>query len=253
MTEPRRWPANRVLREMRAQCGLPDGAMAERVGGVAGLSYRDSGLLRRLVIYPQPFAGGRLDWRVETCAEAVQPPQAGLWTWYEPAPELVLPAGEEPRRNFHGYAWPVTGRGMDPELIRDVTRFARLMLWFLADTRDLGALMLHRVGEGGNWVTRGHVRGHVVGAMAARVAGAVMLARAAGQPELEQAARALVASADARGRDVRYWAAQFREWSPADISDLEAIEDTPKYSPEDLRREFGRYLSPQSHRTDETL
>jgi hypothetical protein len=239
---PRRWPADRVLREVRAECGIPDGATAERVGALAGLSYRDNGLLRRLVIYPQSFTKGRLSWRVEACAEAVQPPQAGLWTWYEPASGLVFPVGEEPRRNFHGYAWPVTGGGLDPEFIRDMTRFARPMLWFLADTHDLGALMLHRDGDGSNWATRGDVRGHVVGAVAARVAGAVMLARATGQPKLEHAARALVASGDARGRDVRYWAAQFREWSPVDISDLEAIGDVPKYSPEELRREFARYL-----------
>jgi hypothetical protein len=244
VSEPRRWPADRVLRQVRAECGLPDGATAERAGALAGLGYRDNGLLRRLVIYPQPFAKGRLSWRVEACAEAVQSPQAALWTWYEPAPELVLPADQEPRRNFHGYAWPVTGGGLDPELIRDMTRFVRVMLWFLADTRDLGTLMLHRDGDGANWATRGDVRGHVVGAVAARVAGAVMLARATGQPELEDAARALVAPGDARGRDVRYWAAQFREWSPVDISDLEAIEDVPKYSPEEIRREFARYFSP---------
>ena len=43
-------------------------------------------------------------------------------------------------------------------------------------------------------------------------------------------------------RDVRYWAEQFRERSPVDISDLEAIEDIPKYCPEEIRREFARYF-----------
>jgi hypothetical protein len=239
---PRRWPADRVLREVRVACGLPDGATAERVGGLAGLSYRDNGLLRRLVIYPQPFAGGHLSWRIEVCAEAVQPPKATLWAWFEPAQGLVLPAGEEPLRNFHGYVWPVTGGGLDPELARDVGRFGRPMLWFLADTRDLGALMLRRDPEDGNRATRGDVRGYVVGALEARVVGAVMLARATGQPELEDAARAVVASADARGSDVRYWAALDREWSPVDISDLEAIVDVPRYSPEEIRREFARFF-----------
>jgi hypothetical protein len=55
---PRRWPADRVLREVRAACGLPDGANAERLMTLAGLSYRDNGLLRRLVIYPQGFTAG---------------------------------------------------------------------------------------------------------------------------------------------------------------------------------------------------
>jgi hypothetical protein len=43
----------------------------------------------------------------------------------------------------------------------------------------------------------------------------------------QDAARALVASGDARGADVRYWAALDREWSPVDISDLEAIVGVP--------------------------
>jgi hypothetical protein len=37
-----------------------------------------------------------------------------------------------------------------------------------------------------------------------------------------------------RGRDVQYWAAQFRVWSPADISDLEAIADVPEHSPGEI-------------------
>jgi hypothetical protein len=82
--------------------------------------------------------------------------------------------------------------------------------------------MLHRDADGSNRATRGDVRAHVVGAAAARAVGAVMLARANGQPELEHKARALVASGDVRSRDVRYWAEQFRERSPVDISDLEA-------------------------------
>jgi hypothetical protein len=245
MTGPaRRWPADRVLRNLRAECGLPDDATIERIGGQAGLSYRDNQLLRRLVIEPQPFTAGRLSWRVGACAEAAQPPQAGLWAWCEPGPGLDWPDGAEPRRNFHGYRWPVTGGGLDPELIRDVTRFAEQMLWFLADPRDLGLLMLHRGGDGGSGLIRGEVRGHVMGALAARVVGAVMLARVTGQPELEAAARALVASGEARGRDVRYWAALDREWSPVDISDLETIEDVPKYSSEEIRREFARHFPP---------
>jgi hypothetical protein len=172
----------------------------------------------------------------------VQPPQAGLWTWHDPDPGLDLPDGAKPRRNFHGYGRPVTGGGLGPELIRDVTRFAGRMLWSVADTRDLGALMLYRSGDGGNRVIRGDVRGHVVGALAARVVGAVMLARVTGQPELECSARALVASGDPRVRDVRYWAALAREWSPVDISDLETIEDVPKYSSEEIRREFARHF-----------
>jgi hypothetical protein len=71
-----------------------------------------------------------------------------------------------------------------------------------------------------------------------------MLARATGQPELEDAARALVASGDARGRDVQYWAALERTWSPVDISDLETTAHVPKYSPEQIRREFARYFRP---------
>lgn len=132
----------------------------------------------------------------------------------------------------------MTGGGLDPDLVRDIARFSGPMLWFLADNRDLGTLMLHQ----GPGVTQGDVCGHVVGALAAHVTGAVMLARATGQPELEDAARAIVASGDARGRDVRYWAVQDRTWSPVDISDLEEIADVPKYSPEEIRQEFARYF-----------
>ena len=241
MSAPRRWAADRVLRQIREACSLPEGATAERLNGLAGLSYRDNGLLRRLVIDPHRFAGGGLDWRVWVCAEAVQPATVGLWAWFEPAQGLVSPAGQEPRRNFQGYAWPVTGGGLDPDLVRDIARFARPMLWFLADTRDLGALMLQQ----GPGLTRSDVRGHVMGALAARVCGAVILARATGQPELEDAARALVASGDARGRDVKYWAALDGAWSPVDISDLEQITDVPRYSPEEIRQEFARYFPPQ--------
>ena len=227
-----------MLRQVRQACDLPDGATAERVRGLAGLSYRDNGLLRRLVITPRPFAAGRLNWLVEVCAEAVQPPEYGLWARFAPAEGLVSQPGEEPRRNFHDYAWPVTGGKLDPDLVRDVTRFAKPMLWFLADTRDLGALMLHP----GPPVTRGDVGGYVQGALAARVVGGVMLARATGQPEVEDKARELVASGDVRGKDVQHWAALERAWSPVDISDLETIADVPKYSPEDIRREFARYF-----------
>jgi hypothetical protein len=70
-----------------------------------------------------------------------------------------------------------------------------------------------------------------------------MLARVTGQPDLEDAARALIASGDASGRDVQYWAALDRAWSPVEISDLEEISDAPKDSPEESRREFARYFA----------
>jgi hypothetical protein len=240
-----RWPADRVLHALQAECGLPDGGRVERVGGQAGLSYRDNGLLRRIVISPQAFTAGRLDWQVIVCAEALQPGGGmwpGMWTVYEPAPGLASPAGGEPRQRFQAYPWPVAGGSLDPELVRDVARFARRMLWFLADARDLGALMLGRDAAAGGWVTRGEVRGQFMGGAAAGVVGAIILARTTGQPELEQTARDLVASAEVRGRDVRSRAQAHREWAPVDISDLEAIEDVPKYSGEEIRREFARYF-----------
>jgi hypothetical protein len=205
-------------------------------GALAGWSYRDNGLLR-LVIDPQRFRGGMLDWRVAVCAEALQPPKGAYWATFAPVPGATAADRQEPRRNFTGYAWPVTGAGLDPRLVSDVGRFAEPMLWFPANARDLGELMLQRTG-----LTRGDVHAQVTGAPAARAVGAVMLARGAARPELEEAARSLVASREDRGRDVTYWAGAERDWSPVDISDLEEIPDIPKYSPEEIRREFARYF-----------
>jgi hypothetical protein len=223
MSRPRRWPPARVAGALREECGLPDGASVERVGPLTCLCYRDNGLLRRLDIAPQQFTAGTLSWRVSVCAEAVRQETRALWTEYEPAPGLAFPVSEEPLRRFTGYPWPDSGAGLDPRLVRDAARFARPMLWFLADTRDLGTMLLHRNETGDAWITRGEVRGHRLGEGAAGAAGAVMLARATGNARLEAAALAKVASGEVSGLKVRYWAEQYREWSPVDISDLEHL------------------------------
>jgi hypothetical protein len=100
---------------------------------------------------------------------------------------------------------------------------------------------------------RGDVHAQVTGAPAARAVGAVMLARVTAQPELEEAAWSLVASREVRGRDVTYWAGVERDWSPVDISDLEEIPDIPKYSPEEIRREFARYFPDDAATAEDVL
>ncbi|KAK1828579.1 hypothetical protein QBC39DRAFT_436336 [Podospora conica] len=44
--------------------------------------------------------------------------------------------------NWTDYPWPVTGEGLDPDLIEDVRRFPPIMLWFLHDRYDLGLMLL---------------------------------------------------------------------------------------------------------------
>jgi hypothetical protein len=114
---------------VQAEAGLPEGGTIERAGPLTCLVYRDNGLLRRLELYPA-ISPGLLQWQIGVCDDAVRSPTAALWTHYKPVPGLAFAAGEEPRRNFTGYRWPVSGTALDPQFLRDVARFAR---YFPAD------------------------------------------------------------------------------------------------------------------------
>jgi hypothetical protein len=212
-------------------------------GQFTSLVYRDHGLVRCLKMYPKPVSAGLLQWQVAVGDEEICSPTTAMWTRYAPAPGLA--EHDQPRRGLTGYRWPTTAGSLDEELVRDVTRFGPQMLWFLADRRDLGELLLYRSETGGQGVQRGDVVGSRWGERAAGIAQAIMLARTMADPELEEAALALVSSGATPGRRVARWAEQFRTWSPVDISDLEQL---GKQSSEATRREFARYAKyfPQS-------
>lgn len=240
MAGVRRWPPARVVSAMQAACGLPDGGEIERAGPVTRLVYRDHGLVRCLTVYPKPFTAGLLQWQVGVGDEEIRSPTTAMWTHYEPAPDLA--EYDRPKRGLTGYQWPTTPGALDDELIRDVTRFARQMLWFLADRRDLGRLLLYWSETGDHRLQRREVAGSGWGEPAAGIAQAIIMARVTADPELEEAALALVNSGEVPGRRVGRWAREFRSWSPVDISDLEQL---GRQSPEATRREFAKYF-PQS-------
>jgi hypothetical protein len=217
MPEPRRWPPAKVMRELWAASGLPENGSVERDRAMTHLVYRDGGLIRRLSVYPT--SPGVLKWQVDVGDEQVRSPNTAMWTHYRPAPDLTFTPEDRPRPNFDGYPWPVSGGGLDDRLVRDVTRFAAAMLWFAADRRELGAMLLHDA-RGGLPVTRGDVAGSRWGELAAGVVQAVILARAIPDPELEATALAKIAAGEVALDSVRHWVGSYREWSPVDISDL---------------------------------
>lgn len=237
MASVRRWPPVRVVSALLAACGLPDGGEIERAGPVTRLVYRDHGLVRCLEVYPKQFSAGLLQWQVGVGDEEISSPSTAMWTHYVPAPDLA--EHDRPRRGLTGYQWPTTPGSLDDELVRDVTRFAPQMLWFLADRSDLGRLLLYRSETGDHRLQRGEVVGSRWGEPAAGIAQAIVLARVTADPELEQAALALVNSGAVPGRRVGRWAEEYRSWSPADISDLEQL---GRQSPEVTRREFAKYF-----------
>jgi hypothetical protein len=202
------------------------------------LAYRDNGLLRRLALHPE-INPGRLQWQVDVCDDAIRSTTTALSTHYKLAPGLSFPAGEEPQRNFTGYTWPLSGTVLEERLVRDVARFARPMLWFLADRHDLGTIMLQHGVDGGGFIRRGEVMGGRWGELAAGIAEAIVLARAIPDPGLENRAFAILDAGHASGRAVGRWAGLFQQWSPVDISDLERL---GTYSSAAIRAEFARYL-----------
>jgi hypothetical protein len=231
---PRRWAPARVVRTLQTEAGLPEGGTTERDGPMTCLAYRDNGLLRRLDLYPA-ISPGRLQWQVGVCDDAVRSTTTALWTHYKLAPGLSFPAGEEPQPNFAGYPWPVSGTVLEPQLVRDVARFAQPMLWFLADRHDLGTMLLHD----GGFIRRGEVMGRRWGELAAGIAQAIILARAIPDPGLENRAFASLEAGHASGRAVGRWATLYQQWSPVDISDLQHLGN---YSSADIRTEFARYF-----------
>jgi hypothetical protein len=235
---PRRWAPARVIRAVQAEAGLPEGGTVGRAGPVTCLDYRDNGLLRRLEVYP-PLRSGLLQWQVGVCDEVVRSTTMALWTQYKPSPDLISAAGEEPRRNFTGYQWPVTGTRLDPQLVRDVARFAAPMPWFLAGRHDLGTMLLHHDAADSGYIRRGEVMGRRWGELAAGIAEAIVLARAIPDRGLEDRAFAVLDAGHASGQAVGRWAGLFQHWSPVDISDLERLD---RYSSSAVRAEFARYF-----------
>jgi hypothetical protein len=238
MAGARRWAPARVVSALQADCGLPEGAAIERVGPMTCLVYRDHGLLRRLELYPA-ISPGSLQWQVSVCDEAVRSTTTALWTYYKPADGLTFGAGEEPRRHFTGYQWPVSGTGLDAQLVRDVARFAAPMLWFLDDRHDLGMMLLHHGTSDAGFIRRGEVLGRRWGELAAGIAQAVILGRAIPDPELEDLAFARLDAGLASGQSVGRWAGLFQQWSPVDIGDLIRLD---RYSSAAIRSEFARYF-----------
>ena len=84
--------------------------------------------------------------------------------------------------------------------------------------------------------------------LAGTIPGGVALS-GAGNAGLEAAALVKVASGEVSGMKVRYWAAQYREWSPVDISDLEHLR---RHSSAEIRREVARYF-PEDSQSGEPL
>jgi hypothetical protein len=220
-SQGRRWPPAKLMRELWAASGLPEGGTVERDRAMTHLVYRDGGLIRRLTFYPN-LPPGRLRWEVGVGDGEVTSPNTAMWSQYRLPEDLTFASGEAPRRNFDGYPWPRSGGGLDDGLVRDVARFAAAMLWFLADRRDLCRLLMHGDGRTPySWqVRRGDVIGSRWGELAAGVVQAVILARAIPDPELEALALAKLADGSVSPESVRYWARLDCEWSPVDIADL---------------------------------
>jgi hypothetical protein len=235
---PRRWAPARVIRALQAESGLPEGGTVERDGRLTCLAYRDNGLLRRLDIEPT-LTPGHLQWHVGVCDEAVRSTSTALWTHYKAAPGLSLRPGQEPRGNFTGYSWPVSGADLDPQLVRDVARFAQPMLWFLDGRHDLGMMLLHHGTADSGFLRRGEVMGRRWGELAAGIVEAIILGRAIPDPELEDLGFARLDAGLASGRSAGRWAALFQHWSPVDINDLLRL---GTYSPAAIRSEFARYF-----------
>jgi hypothetical protein len=218
MSEPRRWPPAKVVKELWSASGLPEGGSVERDRTMTHLVYRDGGLIRRMSIYPN--FPGRLRWQVDVGDGQVRSPTTAMWTHYDLAPGLTFGPEERPRRGFDGYPWPVAGGELDSQLVRDIARFAAAMLWFLTDRRDLGMMLLHGDDRSNMRITRGDIVGSRWGEAGAGMVQAVILARAIPDPELEAFAFAKLADGTVSKKSVRYWAELDREWSPVDISDL---------------------------------
>jgi hypothetical protein len=231
LPQPRRWGHDRVLRELAKQGDLPAGGVI-KPGRMGGLAYSDSGLVRRLVVYPgQP---GRLRWQVDVGDEQLSAAgSAAFWTRYSVDDELVGGGEGKLSRNRTHYPWPVAGGGLDPDLVDDVRRFALVMLWFLRDRHDLGLLLLGGdESPGSSAVVRDGVRAMRWTGGASGLVQAIMLARSTHDPELEALAAAKLDRL--RGQDVDgfggsfaeavgHWASQQVAQSPVDLSDLVAL------------------------------
>ncbi|MDW5326934.1 hypothetical protein [Plantactinospora sp. KLBMP9567] len=197
-----------------------------------GLTYVDSGLIRKLTVYAG--APGELRWQVDVGDEELgRPDSAACWTRYRIDDNLVGGSDGKHSRNWTNYPWPVSGGGLDPALIEDVRRFAPIMLWFLRDRHDLGLILL--AGDEAptsSLMVRDGVEATRWSGGAAGLVQAMILARSASDPQLEALA---VAKLD-RMREqevhgfggsfaeaVGHWAEREVAWSPVDISDLVAL------------------------------
>ncbi len=197
--------------------------------------YTDSGLVRRLTIYPQ--VPGKVQWQVGVGDGAIRSDSTALWTHYRPNPATELAPADRPRSNFSGYPWPLLGSRPDEQIVRDITRFAASMLWFLRDRHDLGLMLLHGEDEGSDIrVTRGEIVGSRWGEASAGLVQAVVLARAIPDRELERRALAKLARLGDEARGLRAerfresvgdWAVRDSQWSPVDLSDLTALRRSP--------------------------
>jgi hypothetical protein len=211
-----------------SRCDLPSSGTVHKSNRQTALVYTDSGLHRKLLVYPDRRPG-LLAWQVDVAVPDLgRPGTADFATRYSLPRELVTRDGRLTQRYDGGYEWPIGGAAMDQRLIDDVRRFAASMLWFLKDRQELGRLLLAGDGESGAWEKDGVTASPWCHAPAG-VVQALILARVTGDSELE----ALVHAKLERERDhvvrgfggtfpqaVGYWAEQMVEDSPVDIWDL---------------------------------
>lgn len=103
-------------------------------------------------------------------------------------PDHPRGTGAQAAHERYRYPWPRPGAALDERLVADLRRYVRPALDFVTDRADLGRLLL-----ASDDVHRGPVWAHLPpGTAAGRLAKAVILARDAADPELEQAAFAVL-------------------------------------------------------------
>jgi hypothetical protein len=239
-----------VLRELIRQGGLlSTGAI--QTGRTSSVTFIDSGLARKLTIYPKP--PGELRWQVDVGDEQLQQPNTtAFWTTYSMDNTT---ADQEQRRanpDRARYPWPVAGTVLAANLVNDVRDLATPMLWFLHERHDLGLLLLGGDESPGSSTTvRGGIAARRWSGGAAALVHAVILARTTADHDLEEQAFAKLERlgnhrseglTETFHQAVSRRAREAQTSSPVDLSDLTAtrprLKPTP-VAPPGRRRGYG--------------
>jgi hypothetical protein len=223
---PRPWTYQKVLDAVVDLVGVAPTAMAD---GIA--TFERGQLHSELALWKDRWDLSTFGWAVVTYDAALRKPMedyGGLGQRIEHPP----PAGLVNPTNVPEQAclpWPSGGGSLPAEVVASFTRYGRASLGFVRDRRDLGRLFLAEthVRRDGVWAFL------PTGTLPARVAEALLLARHAGDRELEAAAvaklRVHAEDPDPHHPDVRFrhvvaqWAGQYGKASGVDLSDLRGL------------------------------